>query len=83
LLTDNRVMAKIWNQVDFSKQAQVGVKKTIKALQDDINAKAGNSEKILASVADDIIQAVSAIDFISGILASLARISHDRINKNG
>lgn len=72
LLIDNCVMAKIWNQVDFSKQAQVGVKKTIKALQDDINAKNGNSEQILASITDDIIQEVSAIDFVSGILASLA-----------
>lgn len=81
LLTDNRVMAKIWNQVDFSKQAQVGVKNTIKSLQDDINAKAGNSEQILASVAHDIIQAVSAIDFISGILASLAESGINHASK--
>ncbi|BBG84152.1 hypothetical protein AHGSH82_012970 [Aeromonas hydrophila] len=72
LLTDNRVMAKIWNQVDFSKQAQVGVKNKIKTLQDEINAKTGNSDQILASVKQDTIQAVSAIDFVDGILTSFA-----------
>ncbi|WP_324007274.1 hypothetical protein [Aeromonas dhakensis] len=72
LLTDNRVMAKIWNQVDFSKQAQVGVNNKIKTLQDEINAKTGNSDQILASVKQDTIQAVSAIDFVDGILTSFA-----------
>lgn len=72
LLTDNRVMAKIWNQVDFSKQTHVGVKKAIKALQDEINAKTGNSEQILTSIKEDTIQAVSAIDFVGDILASFA-----------
>lgn len=71
VLDNNRAMAKIWNQVDFSKQAQVGVKRAIKALQDEINAKTGSSKKILASVEDGTIQAVSNIDFVSGILASL------------
>ena len=70
LLTDNRVMAKIWNQVDFTKQAQVGVKKAIHALQDKINTTVGNSEQILASVEADEIQTISAIDFVSDILAT-------------
>ena len=72
LLVDNRAMAKIWNQVDFTKQDQAGVKKAIKAIQDEINARTGSSDKILASVEDEAIQAVSAIDFVSGILAAFA-----------
>lgn len=64
LLADNRLMAKIWNQIEFAKQEQVGVKKAIKALQDEINAKTGSSDKILASVENETIQAVSAIDFV-------------------
>ncbi len=72
LLTDNSTMAKVWNQVDFAKQGQVGVKKAIKAVQDEINAGTGNSEQILASVEDETIQAVSAIEFVGGILAAFA-----------
>lgn len=72
LLVDNRAMAKIWNQVNFNKQEQAGVKKAIKALQDEINAGTGHSDKILASVEDETIQAVSTIDFVSGILAAFA-----------
>lgn len=72
LLADNRIMAKIWNQVDFTKQDQAGVKKAIKALQDEINAGTGNTDKILADVKDETTQAVLAIDFVSGILAALA-----------
>lgn len=70
LLADNRTMAKIWNYVDFTKQDQVGVKKAIKALQDEINAETGSSDKILASVGHETIQAVSAIDFVRGILTA-------------
>lgn len=79
ILTDNRVMAKIWNQVDFSKQAQTGVKKTIEALRHEINTKVGNSKQILSSVKEDTIQAVSTIDFIEGILTSFSEsgINHD------
>lgn len=69
LLTDNRIMAKIWNQVDFLKQGQVGVKKVIQTLKEKINATSGSSEKILSSIGIEEIQAVSAIDFVSGILA--------------
>ncbi|MGC4845532.1 hypothetical protein ACPVLN_30265, partial [Pseudomonas aeruginosa] len=69
---DNRIMAKIWNQVDFTKQDQAGVKKAIKALQDEINAGTGNTDKILADVKDETTQAVLAIDFVSSILAALA-----------
>lgn len=73
LLADNQIMAKIWNQVDFTKQDQVGVKKAIKALQDEINAGTGNTDKILADVKDDTIKAVSTIDFVSRILEALAK----------
>lgn len=72
ILADNRVMAKIWNQVDFTKQGQAGVNKAIRALQDEINAGTGNSDKILAGVKDETIQAVSAIDFVSGMLSVFA-----------
>ena len=68
LLTDNRTMAKIWNQVDFTKQIQVGVNKAINALKYQINDNTGNSEQILAGIEEDTIQAVSAIEFVSGIL---------------
>ncbi|WP_346833991.1 hypothetical protein ABDZ23_11985 [Pseudomonas koreensis] len=70
LLTDNRIMARVWSQVDFSKQAQVGVKKAIEALQDEINSKAGNADQILANLAAERVEAVSAIDFINEILTS-------------
>jgi hypothetical protein len=72
LLADDRAMTKIWNQVDFTKRDQVGVKKAIKALQDEINAGAGSSDRILASVEDDRVKAVLAIDFVSGILGAFA-----------
>jgi len=68
LLTNNRAMAKIWNQVDFTRQGQVGVNKAINALKDEINDKTGSSEKILAGVKEETIQAVSGIDFVSSIL---------------
>lgn len=72
ILTDNRAMAKIWNQTDFSKQAQAGVKKAIKTLRDEINAQNGNSAQIIANIDNDTIQAVLAINFVNGILEAFA-----------
>lgn len=64
-------MSKIWNNVDFTKQNQAGVKKAIKALQDEINTGTGTTNKVLADVKGETIQAVLSIDFVRGILTVL------------
>ena len=74
ILINNRVMAKIWNQVDFHKQGQVGVQKTIQTLKEKINSTAGNTEQIFFSIGVEELQAVSAIDFVSDILAIFTEV---------
>jgi hypothetical protein len=71
LLTDNPLMAKIWNQVDFSKQGQVGINNTIKALKDKINSANGNSASILASIAPEDCEAVVAVAYVYDTIKAL------------
>ncbi len=71
LLTDNRLMTRIWNQVDFSKQGQVGTSKAIKSVKDKLNAAVGSSANIIANTAPEDFEAVGSVDYVCSIVEAL------------
>jgi hypothetical protein len=71
LLTDNSLMARIWNDVDFSKQGQVRLTTVVEAFKSKINTPVGNATTILATVLPVDVQSALSVPYISGIVDAL------------